>query len=428
MDGKAVRNFGASLLAAVLLGACGSTPTKIQFPTPNWTMSKLFEVPTAKPRGQVPTASQTAPAGGGTAGPSATISPTAPDCTNLAQFVSGTVPDRTVMLPGAAFLKTWTLKNIGTCQWGRGYALVFDRGDRMDGPETIPLTASVPPGAVYNFAVNLTAPATEGEFQGYWLLQTPQGLRFGVEPGGNQPLGVVIVVSKSPGCAPQDRRPDQNGLPIPAVNTVTPPVLDGNLTEWENPLPYAITAVVSGDTDNSARFGLRWDSSYLYIAVKVADNTYVQETSGGANLYKGDSLEILLDANLQGDYCDSLMSPDDYQLGISPGYLQDPSLQPPAAYLWYPVGRKGPQTITIAALLTRSPDPNGWIVELKIPWVLFGISPRGGETYGFALSVSDNDTFGTVAQRGMISTSPRRTSPTNPALWGTLRIIGSSGT
>jgi hypothetical protein len=427
MKTKAFRSLGASLLAAFLLGGCASTPTKIQFPTPNWTMSKLFEVPTAKPRGQYPTLSATAPAAG-TPAAEGTAVPTAGNCTNRAQFVSETVPDRTVMLPGAGFLKTWTLKNTGTCQWGRGYALVFDHGDRMDGPELIPLTAAVPPDAVYTFAVNLIAPAVEGEYQGYWLLQTPQGARFGIDPDASQAVEVKIVVSSSPGCTPQDRRPDQNGLPIPAVSALNVPAIDGKLSDWEDPLPYFITAVVSGETDNSARFGIRWDSGYLYLAVKVADNSYVQETSGGANLYKGDSLEILFDANLQGDYCDSLMSSDDYQLGISPGFLQDPTLNGPAAYLWYPLGRKGPQNVTIAGRLTAAPDPSGWIVEAKIPWALFGVAPKGGETYGFVLSVSDNDTPGTVAQKGMISTSPRRTTPTNPALWGTLRIISSSGT
>jgi hypothetical protein len=424
---KAMQSLGASLLAAALLAGCGSTPTEIQFPTPNWTMSKLFEVPTAKPRGEYPTVSATAP-GAATVDPNATEFPAAGNCTNQAQFVSETVPGRTVMLPGAAFLKTWTLMNTGTCQWGRGYALVFDHGDRMDGPDLVPLTASVPPGAVYTFAVNLIAPAAEGEFKGYWLLQTPQGVRFGTDSGVSQAVEVKIVVSSSPGCTPQDRRPDQNGLPVPAVSAANPPVIDAKLSDWEDPLPYFITAVVSGETDNSARFAVRWDAGYLYLAVKVADNSYVQETSGGANLLKGDSLEILFDADLQADYCDSLMSSDDFQLGISPGFLQDPALNGPAAYLWYPLSRKGPQNVTIAGLLTRSPDPSGWIVEVKIPWTLFGVAPKGGETYGFTLSVSDNDTPGTVAQRGMISTSPRRTTATNPALWGTLRIISGSGT
>jgi hypothetical protein len=434
MKSRFLSRFGAACVAVSLLGACSllpSTPTPFQFPTPNWTMSKLFEVPTARPRGQIPTGSRTAPEGTAAVQPTATMSPTAPNCTNLAQFVSSSIPDLTKVAPGTAFMQTWTLKNVGTCQWGKGYALVFDHGDQMDGPDSIPLTASVPPGAVYVFAVNLVAPSLEGDYQGFWMIETPQKTRetrFGIEPDGQTAFWVKITVTSGTRCEAQDQRPDDNGAPVQAVYAASKPALDAKLSDWEDPLPYAVTAVVSGETENRARFGLRWDEKYLYVALKVADSEVVQETSGGANLYKGDSLEILFDANLKGDYCDISMSADDFQLGISPGYLQDLSLQPPSAYLWYPSGRKGSQEFKIAAALTPSSDVTGWILEAQIPWLLFGVSPTGGETYGFVVSITDNDHPGTTQMDGMISSSPRRVTPTNPTLWGTLRIISKSGT
>jgi hypothetical protein len=431
MNIKKMLRFGTMGIFAVFLGACSllpSTPTPFKFPTPNWTMSKLFEVPTAKPRGQIPTGSLTAQDGTTSPQFTATISPTAPNCTNLARLVGSSIPDLTKVTPGTAFMQTWTLKNIGTCQWGKGYALVFDHGDQMDGPDTIPLTASVPPSAIYVFAVNLVAPSLEGEYQGFWKIQTPQGVRFGVEPDGDTAFWVKISVASKSACDDQNQRPAENGAPVQAVFVITPPVLDGKLADWEDPLSYSVTAVVSGESENRARFGLRWDDANLYIAVKIADSEVVQETSGGANLFKGDSLEILMDTNLKGDYCDIGMSADDFQLGISPGYLQDPSLQAPSAYLWYPTGRKGSQQIKISVVLTPSSDAKGWILEAQIPWLLFGVSPTGGESYGFAVSVSDNDHPGTTQQDGMISSSPRRVTPTNPTLWGTLQIIGKSGT
>ncbi|PIU90073.1 MAG: hypothetical protein COS63_04110, partial [Anaerolineae bacterium CG06_land_8_20_14_3_00_57_67] len=46
-----------------------------------------------------------------------------------AQFVADiTVPDGASFAPGAAFTKTWRLKNIGTCTWTTSYALVFVSG------------------------------------------------------------------------------------------------------------------------------------------------------------------------------------------------------------------------------------------------------------------------------------------------------------
>jgi hypothetical protein len=419
MKTKRLLQFGLAGVAAITLAGCGlfpPAPTKFQFPTPNWTMSKLFEVPTSKPR-------TTAAAGTDTATPDSTISPTAPNCTNSAQLAGESVPSGTFMTPGSAFMKTWTLKNTGTCLWGRGYALVFDRGDKMGGADAIPLTASVPPGAVYTFAVNLVAPAADGEYTGYWKLQTPQSVRFGIEPDGLTAFVVRIKVSQAPVCAAQDSRPAENGSPVQATYAALAPVLDSKLEDWEDPLTIPVTHLALGETENGARLGLRWDQKYLYLAVRVTDSVFAQETSGGANLLQGDSLELLLDADLRGDYCSSMMTGDDYQLGISPGYLPDSSLQSPAAYLFYPLGKKGPVEIGVSAKLTKAPDPKGWILEARIPWSLFGVMPAGGDSYGFVFSVSDNDQPGTVNQDGMISTSPRRTSPPNPMLWGTLQII-----
>ena len=43
------------------------------------------------------------------------------------------VPDNTTMSPGQDFIKTWKIKNIGTCTWGEGYKLIFSYGEKMDG-------------------------------------------------------------------------------------------------------------------------------------------------------------------------------------------------------------------------------------------------------------------------------------------------------
>jgi hypothetical protein len=418
--------FLALGLMTVALGACnlsGSTPTKILFPTPNLTMSKLFEVPTAGSGTHFPVPGQTATAGTALPEFTATISPTAPDCTNLAQFVSETIPDRTSFTPGTAFIKTWTMKNTGSCTWGKGYALAFENGDPMGGPATIPFTASVPPGAVYAFVVNLVAPTSEGEYQGFWKIQTPQGGRFGIGSDGAKAFWVKIIVSSTTACAPKDRRPEENGILLEVVHTGNPPLLGANITTWANPLPFSVTYTVSGTTENTAKFGLRWDLDYLYLAVRVEDDQVVQETSGGANLYLGDSLEILMDTDLQGDYCDPTMNSDDYQLGISPGYLLVPALNDQTAYLWYPAGKKGAVANKSFAILTESPDPAGWILESKISWGIFGVSPIEGRAYGFAFSVSDNDHPATTRQDGLISTAPKRTTPTNPTLWGTLQLV-----
>jgi hypothetical protein len=426
---KTTRNriWAASILAG-FLGACAlpmsSTPTQFVFPTPNLTMTALFHIPPTATAGVVP---MTAPAPTTvlmTATPSATLSPTALNCTNLAQFVSETIGDLSYIAPGTAFIKTWTLKNTGTCTWGAGYALVFDTGDQMGGPASVPLTASVPPNALYTFTVNLTAPATAGQYQGFWKLQTSQGVKFGVDANSKAFWVYITTVPLAPACNAKTKRPDANGALIEAyaMTPAAPVVIDGLLNEWD-PLVDSVNKVVFGSTDNTAVFSLKWDSEYLYLAVQVTDNSFNQNSGGGADLYKGDSVEFLVDTNLKGDYCDTAMNSDDYQFGISPGNTLTGLLGNPTSYLWYPLSKAGAKVITTAA----TPFTGGWIMESRIPWNVFGITPSGSEYYGFGFSVSDDDHADKVQQDGMISTALKRTYPSNPTLWGTLEVEVKTG-
>ena len=108
---------------------------------------------------------------------------------NNSQYVSDvTIPDNTVMAPGATFIKTWALQNTGSCAWDTGFKLVFVSGDQMGGAST-KLTASVAPSQQMQVSVSLTAPGTAGTYTGYWRLADDQGNGF----GGS--VTVVIVVS-----------------------------------------------------------------------------------------------------------------------------------------------------------------------------------------------------------------------------------------
>ena len=88
-------------------------------------------------------------------------------CTDRAQFISDvTVPDGTRFNPGATFTKTWRLRNIGTCTWTTGYSMVFNSGNQMGGPASVPMPSSVAPGQNVDVSVNLTAPNTAGHYIG----------------------------------------------------------------------------------------------------------------------------------------------------------------------------------------------------------------------------------------------------------------------
>ncbi len=107
------------------------------------------------------------------------------------------VPDNTQMDPGAAFTKTWLLRNDGSCTWTKDYAIVFDSGDPMDGPESIALSNDVPPGYALEISVNLKAPTDSKTYRGNWMLRNASGETFGLSDF-NDPFWVIIEVDAPP--------------------------------------------------------------------------------------------------------------------------------------------------------------------------------------------------------------------------------------
>lgn len=116
--------------------------------------------------------------------PPATNTPVAsatPVCDQGQYIKDVTIPDGTTFAPGITFTKTWRLRNAGTCTWS-GYSLVFDSGDAMSGTSPIAI-GTVGPGQEVDLSVNLTAPATNGSYRGYWRIRTPSGVLIPILSG-----------------------------------------------------------------------------------------------------------------------------------------------------------------------------------------------------------------------------------------------------
>jgi hypothetical protein len=103
-----------------------------------------------------------------------------------------TIPDGTVVAPGETFVKTWRLKNRGTCAWTSDYMLVYYNGTQMGGTTAVPLPAYVAPGQTIDVSVTLTAPTTVGHYTGYWLLRNSTGVLFGYGDNANKAFYVDI--------------------------------------------------------------------------------------------------------------------------------------------------------------------------------------------------------------------------------------------
>jgi polar amino acid transport system substrate-binding protein len=89
-----------------------------------------------------------------------------------------------VLQPGQSFVKSWRIRNSGTCTWDSKYYLAYASGNsplaQMGGQPTY-INGTVPPGAVYDISVNLTAPTQPGVYQGFWQMNNAAGTAFGTK-------------------------------------------------------------------------------------------------------------------------------------------------------------------------------------------------------------------------------------------------------
>ena len=158
----------AMALAVLLLGGCGLLGDR-----------EPEAVPTNTPRAVVRVIPTWTPIMTATPEPTAT-----PDVVDVSGCALGavyvrdvTIPDGTRLAPGEQFVKTWEIRNTGSCTWDRGYWLVFVDNEQMgaEGRVEVPVT---PAGANASVSVTFTAPAVPGEYRSDWQMQVNDE-RFG---------------------------------------------------------------------------------------------------------------------------------------------------------------------------------------------------------------------------------------------------------
>ncbi len=145
-------------------------------------------------------------------------------CTlNAAYAADVTVPDGTHMAPGETFVKTWRIRNSGTCDWAAGYTLVFMSGDQMGASASVAVPATAA-GSTADVSVNMAAPSTPGTYRGNWRVQSDTGTVFGSSV-------YVRIVVPEPATA----------MPTPTEEPTEEP------TPTEEPEPQTIDIVADAD-------------------------------------------------------------------------------------------------------------------------------------------------------------------------------------
>jgi len=279
--------------------------------------------------------------------------------------------------------------------------------------------------ALSYYALQSRAPAEPG-------LSLPGDETEPEQENTEQPAAEATDASDEPSLAATATLSDSfatQSAPPAAVDVVAPrapaaPTIDGDAAEWAGLPVYASPHVVftadtwDGSDDLAATWQVSWDDAYLYFVANVADDIHAQNQTGNQT-FRGDSIELQIDADRAGDFNPSL-SPDDFQISLSPG---DFATIPPSAFRFQGTAdgsmldAAAPHSIVVAAVPTGA----GYVLEAAIPWFDLGITPGAGLSIGLAVNFNDNDRPGTAVQEMMKSNAPNRRFG-DPTTWGTLTL------
>jgi hypothetical protein len=156
-----------------------------------------------------------------------------------------TIPDYYDKLaPGEAFVKTWRLKNTGTCSWPADTQAVFLSGSQMGASSSVSIGAAVAVGEERDVSVNMVAPSASGTYTGYWMLKIPNGGRFGIGDAGNESFWVIVVIKSSVTSTPSVTK--TVGTPLPTKTPTVTPTTTPTPTGSPTPIPTNTPTCVGG--------------------------------------------------------------------------------------------------------------------------------------------------------------------------------------
>lgn len=194
---------------------------------------------------------------------------------------------------------------------------------------------------------------------------------------------------------------------LSACTAPTSPTIDGSAADWSGVpstfIPYtrwvSVGGAPSSDTDSSAAFRLKWNSSGLYVLVEVRDELL----RGTGPVYVNDGVELYLDG---GHERASAYDTNDYQLTVD----------------WRGVvgGARSNQLTFAKAVATTA---QGYNVEYSVPWSAL-TTPSNGKVLGFDIGINDDD-GGDGVRDSQLVWFGTGTGWTNPQDFGEISLSGT---
>jgi len=94
-------------------------------------------------------------------------------------LVSETIPSGSKLDPGERFVKTWKIKNTGTCDWSREFKITFVGGYDFQGADTTRIREKVTAGSTVEISMSIDAPNDSDSYSSSWRIATDEGVIFG---------------------------------------------------------------------------------------------------------------------------------------------------------------------------------------------------------------------------------------------------------
>ena len=197
----------------------------------------------------------------------------------------------------------WRVQNIGSCTWTPSYSVVFISGNGLGAPIINSLPGYVYPGDYIDLSVDMTAPSTDGHYEGFWELRDASGALFGIGPQANNSFWVDVNVSGPSYKAYDfvsnfcDASWENNNGNLPCPGTAGDP--RGYVLNLDNPI------MESGKTEHEPG---------LLTVPKDAFNGFIRGTYPPVQIQYGDRFRALINCQYQAYGCDVVFELN-YQIG-----------------------------------------------------------------------------------------------------------------
>ncbi len=194
---------------------------------------------------------------------------------------------------------------------------------------------------------------------------------------------------------------------IDVPKTSLAPIIDGNVDPlWESVVGYNLPNVIRGSivqaSDFSAFYKVAWDELNLYTLITVKDESLVNDSEFR---FEDDGVEIYIDAgNEKAERYDD----NDYQTVYR---FDDPEVE-----------INGSTINTLEIVREQVTTPDGYQVEVAIPWEKLGRVPSDGLVFGLEIHAADDDDGGSRDTKISFN-APEDISFNTPSSFGVAKLV-----